>query len=234
MEPHDFWQEIHPPEDAVPPPWTNRFPAELPDGNILFLPIRTLGETGTGIASLILNQAGFEVEKVLADHLAARLAPLEPDLVVGLPTLGLSLARAVAERLGHARYVPLGTSRKFWYRDELSVPLVSITSPDSQKRLYLDPRLQPLLDGARIVLIDDAISTGTSIAAGLDLLALSGYEPRAIGTAMLQTERWKARLCAERGIAPERIFGVFRSPLLRSTPDGWVEHADPRGKGESG
>ncbi len=227
MEPHDFWQEIHPPEDTVPPPWSNRFPAVLPDGNILFLPIRTLGDTGTGIASLILNQAGFEVETALADHLAAQLARLEPDLIVGLPTLGLSLARAVAERLGHARYIPLGTSRKFWYREELSVPLSSITSPGSQKRLYLDPRLQPLLDGARIVLIDDAISTGTSIAAGLDLLAVAGHEPQAIGTAMLQTERWKERLCAGRGIAPERILGVFHSPLLRSTPDGWVEHTRP-------
>lgn len=225
MEPHDFWQEIHPPEDAPPPPWTDRFPAVLPDGNILFLPIRTLGDSGTGIASLILNQAGFEVEAVLADHLAARLAPLDLDLVVGLPTLGLSLARSVAERLGHARYVPLGTSRKFWYREELSVSLSSITSPDSRKRLYLDPRLQPLLEGARVVLIDDAISTGTSIAAGLDLLKTAGYEPQVIGTAMLQTERWKDRLCAGWGIAPERIHGVFHSPLLRSTPDGWVEHA---------
>ncbi|MDV7143471.1 phosphoribosyltransferase [Tropicimonas sp. TH_r6] len=222
MEPHDFWQEIHPAEDAVPPPWKDRFPAELPDGKILFLPIRPLGDGGKGIASLILNQAGFAVETALADHLAARLSPLDLDVVVGLPTLGLSLARDVAERLGHARYVPLGTSRKFWYRDELSVPLTSITSPGTSKRLYLDPRLLPLLDGARIALIDDAISTGTSIAAGLDLLDLIGHRPEAIGTAMLQTSRWQDTLCTARAVEPERIRGVFQTPLLRSTPDGWV------------
>ncbi|NDR58470.1 phosphoribosyltransferase [Aliiruegeria sabulilitoris] len=221
MEPHEFWQEIHPPEDAVPPPWPDRFPAELPDGRILFLPIRALGDTGTGIASLILNQAGFAVETALADHLAALLSPLDIEVVVGLPTLGLSLARAVAERLGHARYIPLGTSRKFWYRDELSVPLSSITSPDTVKRLYFDPRLLPLLDGARIALIDDVISTGTSISAGLDLLQLVGHQPEAIGTAMLQTSRWNETLCIDRGIDASRVHGVIQTPLLQATEDGW-------------
>ena len=47
-----------------------------------------------------------------AEDLAARLRPFSPEVVVGLPTLGLTLAAAVAERLGHARYVPCGTSRK--------------------------------------------------------------------------------------------------------------------------
>ncbi|RYH11301.1 phosphoribosyltransferase [Tropicimonas sp. IMCC6043] len=226
MEPHEFWQELHPPEDAVPPPWQDRFPAELPDGRILFLPIRVLGDTGTGIASLILNQAGFAVETALADHLAARLTPLDIDIVVGLPTLGLSLARAVAERLGHARYIPLGTSRKFWYRDELSVPLSSITSPGTVKQLYLDPRLIPLLEGARIALVDDVISTGTSISAGLDLLQLVGRGPEAIGTAMLQTSRWRDALCAGRGIEEERVHGVIRTPLLRATTEGWRRESD--------
>ena len=60
---------------------------------------------------------------------------------MGLPTLGLALASAVARALGHERYVPLGTSRKFWYRDELSAPLSSVTTPDQKKTLYLDPRM---------------------------------------------------------------------------------------------
>ncbi len=222
MEPHEFWQEIHPAEVAVPPPYVNRFPAELPDGRILFLPIRKLGNTGNGIASLILNQAGFAVEAALADFLAAALDPLDLDVVVGMPTLGLSLARAVAERLGHARYIPLGTSRKFWYDDGLSVPLTSITSPESSKRLFVDPRMLPLLEGAKVCLIDDAISTGTSITAGLDLLQLAGCTPVAIGAAMLQTDRWIKPLKEDHGIAPETVHGVLRSPLLRATADGWV------------
>ena len=69
----------------------------------------------------------------------------------------------VAAQLGHARYVPLGTSRKFWYREELSVPLSSITTPEQPKRLYVDPRMLPLLEGRRVALIDDVVSSGASM-----------------------------------------------------------------------
>lgn len=221
MQAHEFWQNVVAASDAVEPPYLERFPARLPDGRVLFLPIRTLAGTDFGIASLILNQASFTVEATLADMLADRLKSAAPDIVVGLPTLGLSLARAVAERLGHRRYVPLGTSRKFWYDDELSVPMRSITSPDSQKRLYFDPRMLPLLDGARTALIDDVISSGTSISAGLDLLRVAGHSPVAIGAAMLQTERWIEVVEARHPGMAALIQGVIETPLLHQKDDGW-------------
>ena len=227
MQPHDFWQEIAPPAAAAPPPWTDRFPAPLPDGRVLFLPIRPLAGTANGIASLILNQASFAVEAALADALAELLRPLEPEIVAGLPTLGLPLARAVAERLGHARYAPFGTSRKFWYDEALSTPLSSITSPGGSKRLYVDPRMLPLLRGRRVALVDDVISSGASIAAGLRLLQGVGVEPVAIGCAMLQTERWRAPLAAEFPGATARIHGVLRTPLLAREGEGWVPAASP-------
>lgn len=182
------------------------------------LPIRPLAGTENAIASLILNQSSFAVEGALADVLAERVATSGPDIVVGLPTLGLSLARLVAERLGHTRYVALGTSRKFWYDDALSVPLSSITSPGQEKRLYLDPRMVPLLQGARICLIDDVISSGASMRGGLEVLALAGMEPVVIGAAMLQTRRWQEALGDKAG----RVVGALKTPLLQRTPDGWV------------
>lgn len=101
-------------------------------------------------------------------------------MVVGLPTLGLTLAAAVARHLGHKRYVPLGTSRKFWYLEELSVPMSSITTKQ-EKRLYIDPRMMPLIENRRVALVDDVISSGTSIVAGLSLLAASKIEPVVVG-----------------------------------------------------
>jgi adenine/guanine phosphoribosyltransferase-like PRPP-binding protein len=218
MQPHAFWQRF----DAEPAeaPYTDRFPARLPDGRILHLPIRPLGDGGEAIASLIINQASFAVEAALAEALARALGAHRIDVVVGLPTLGLTLARAVAARLGHERFVPCSTSRKFWYNEALSAPMASVTSPGQVKRLYLDPRMLPLLRGRRVVLIDDVISTGRSITAGRAVLAASGVEPVALGAAMAQTERWRAPV-AEAGFG-DRVHAVFASPLLRRAGAGWL------------
>lgn len=220
MQPHAFWQEIHP-AGTFPeaPPFAGGFPARLPDGRQLRLPIRSLAD-GTGLASLIVNQASFPVLDALAGALAARLAPLAPEVVVGLPTLGLTLAAGVARALGLTRYVPLGTSRKFWYDEALSVPLSSITTA-AARRLYLDPRMLPLLQGRRVVLVDDVISTGSSILAGVALLAAVGVQPVALGAAMLQTRRWQARLAEQDAALPGRVVGVFDTPLLRAGAEGW-------------
>jgi len=220
MQRHEFWQAFLPAGTAPAAPFTDRFPATLPDGRILMLPIRPLGDTGTAIASLILNQSAFEVESALADLLAERLRPAAPEVVVGLPTLGLSLARLVAQRLGHSRFVALGTSRKFWYDPALSLPMQSITSPGIDKRLFVDPHMVPLMTGRRVVLIDDVISSATSISAALDLLALAGVEPTLVGTAMLQTDRWAAVL--EKRNAPPVVETAITSPLLCAVPGGWA------------
>ncbi|WP_045392633.1 phosphoribosyltransferase [Falsirhodobacter sp. alg1] len=220
MNHHEFWQAFIPADTAPAGPWRDAYPASLPDGQALLLPIRPLVGTRNAIASLILNQASLAVEAHLADVLAGRLEGYAPDVIVGLPTLGLSLARAVAERLGHPRYIPMGTSRKFWYDEALSVPLSSITTADSTRRLYLDPRLLPLLQGRRVALIDDAISTGSSLLAGLRVLELAGAKPVVLGAAMLQTARWHAPL------SDHPVEGIFHSPLLEGETGAWNIAAD--------
>src|SRR5580658_1661843 len=204
MSPESFWQEILPADART----QGGYPARLEDGRILLLPIRHLPDGKHALASLIINQASFTVVDVLATSLANKLAAYTADIVVGLPTLGLTLASAVARTLGHSRYVPLGNSAKFWYRPELSVPLTSVTTPDQQKRLFIDPRMLPLLQGRRIALIDDVISSGDSMLAGIALLEKCGVKPVALGTAMLQSERWEERL------AGWDIVSVLRSPVL--------------------
>ncbi|UHS57566.1 phosphoribosyltransferase [Agrobacterium vaccinii] len=221
MRPHEFWQEIHAPGSFdVTGPHTGFFPVMLDDGRQLRLPIRPLADGEHALASLIINQASFSVVEALADALAQKLEAFDIDVVVGLPTLGLTLASEVARRLGHSRYVPLGTSRKFWYLDELSVPMSSITTAQ-QKRLYIDPRMLPLLEGRRVALVDDVISSGTSIIAGLSLLAASNIEPVVIGAAMLQSDRWREKLADFGAHWPGRVQGVFTTPMLKKAGDGW-------------
>jgi adenine/guanine phosphoribosyltransferase-like PRPP-binding protein len=226
MQPHDFWQEIHPPGTFERLPADGHcgfFPAEFEDGRQLCLPIRELADGEHALASLIINQAGFDVEEALCASLADKVRPFEPEVVVGLPTLGLTLASGTARKLGHSRYVPLGTSRKFWYREELSVPMSSITSPEQVKRLYLDPRMLPLIENRRVLLVDDVISSGRSIVAALKLLDACGIQPVVIGAAMLQTNAWQEPVSAAHSHSLDRIVGVLRTPRLKRTAaGGWA------------
>ncbi|TCM60702.1 phosphoribosyltransferase [Rhizobium sp. BK068] len=225
---HEFWQEVHNPGTfRSDGDFSSSYVAELDDGRQLRLPVRVLADGQHALASLIVNQASFEVLDLLAQSLAEKLKSFEVEVVAGLPTLGLTLAAAVAQKLGHSRYVPLGTSRKFWYRDDLSMALSSITTPSQQKRLYIDPRMLPLLEGQRVALIDDVISSGTSIISGLQLFAGCGIEPVAIGAAMLQSRRWCGALDAAGSQWRERIVGVFSTPMLEMTETGtWRRPAD--------
>lgn len=225
MQPHDFWQEIHPPATFERQPKEGHrvfYPAEFEDGRQLRLPIRELADGEHALASLIVNQASFDVEDALCTALAEKVRAFDPEVVVGLPTLGLTLASGTAKKLGLSRYVPLGTSRKFWYRDELSVSMTSITSPEQVKRLYLDPRVLPLIENRRVLLVDDVISSGRSIAAALELLAACGIRPVAIGAAMLQTDAWREKLAAIAPEWPDRVVGVLKTPRLRRmSAGGW-------------
>ena len=61
-----YWQEALPADRAPSsePPWRYGYPARLPDGRVLVLPIRALASEPThAVASLILNQAALDVAK---------------------------------------------------------------------------------------------------------------------------------------------------------------------------
>lgn len=225
----DFWQRIAEANEIEPhPPYRYGYPARLPDGRYLVLPIRRLpGDARRAVASLIANQASFHVVRVLAQHMSALAREAAPTVVIGLPTLGLAFAPLVAQALGFARFVPLGYSRKFWYDEALSAPVSSLTTPVAGKRIYLDPNQVPLVRGARAVVIDDAISSGATQAAVLPLLRTLDCDVAAIVVAMKQGDAWRERLAAIGAEWPSRVRGVFDSPLLALREDGWLPQTAP-------
>ena len=230
IDPQTFWQTIVSAStyDTHPASGHRHFyPACLPDNRQLALPIRPLKEGKEALASLIINQASFAVLDVFATELARRCRVHTPDVVVGVPTLGLALAQETARQLGHTRYVPLSTSRKFWYDDELSVELNSITSPGQIKRLYIDPRMLPLLINKSILLIDDVLSTGASIVSACKLLEKCQLKPSLIGCAMLQTTRWRKQIDAFDQKIAKHVLGVIATPRLIPHGDkAWVAEGD--------
>lgn len=217
-----YWQELLAPDAVAPDATAYRYgyPARLPDGRYLMLPIRRRpDDPQKAVASLIPNQASFQVVDALVGFMTKLAAPLKPDIIAGMPTLGLALAPPVAQRLGHSLFAPLGYSRKFWYDNELSQPVSSITSPDESKIVYLDPNLVPRLRGKRVVLVDDTISSGTTAMAVLRLLERAGADAVGLVFAMSQGNAWKSALDPA---WRDKVHFVFQSPHLDLTPEGWV------------
>ncbi|WP_205736850.1 phosphoribosyltransferase [Acidovorax cavernicola] len=223
-----YWQRIVDASELtqpIAPPYQYSYPARLRDGRYLVLPLRGMpSQPGRCVASLIANQASLDVVQTLAQAMAVEARGFAVDAVVGLPTLGLAFAPGVAQALGHARYVPLGYSRKYWYQDELSEPVSSITTPGKGKLLYVDPNQLPLLAGKRVLVVDDAVSSGTTMVSGLRLLERCGAEVVAIAVAMRQGTQWRDKLRNAAG-EPIPVVGAFDSPRMVRTPEGWVPEA---------
>jgi len=213
-----YWQSFDPGSASREAPWRYAYPARLPDGRVLRLPIRRVpGDGLRAVASLIANQASLEVVDGLAAFMAELARPLGADVVIGLPTLGQVFVPGIAARLRQARAVPLGYSRKFWYDDALSVELRSITTPDGGKRAFLDPNQLPLVQGRRVAVVDDAASTGSTLAGVLPFLESLGARVAGVVVAMLQGDRWRDTLGARAFL----VQGVFSCPRLVLRDDGW-------------
>jgi len=220
-----YWQEVLPadtPGLATAPPYVRNYAATLADGRRLILPLRaTPGDPDACVASLIANQASFAAIEALAQCMAGASRHLEVDAVVGLPTLGLAFAPRVAQLLGFDRFIPFGYSRKYWYEDALSVPVKSLTTPGVGKFLYCDPNLSVLLRERRVLVVDDAVSTGQTMHSALTLLELCGAKVTAIAVAMRQGSIWRERVRRPDG-SPIEVLAAFDSPRMRKVPGGWA------------
>ena len=115
-----------------------------------------------------LSIAGFvifgdqELTVACARDLLAR-AP-EYDYIITAEAKGIPLAHEMARQAGDKKYILARKGPKLYMRDILEVSVHSITTAKEQK-LYLDGADAELMKGKRILLVDDVISTGESLAA---------------------------------------------------------------------
>lgn len=220
-----YWQALLPADtDIGTPPYRYDYPARLPDGQVLKLPLRrSPSDPQRAVASFIANQAAFDVIDAVSSHMTPLVLAEQPEVIIGLPTLGMVFAPLVAQQAGFNNYIPFGYSRKYWYDERLAVPVRSITTPGAGKLLYLDPHLKPRLAGRRVVVIDDAISSGQTAAAAITLAGMVGAVVAAIVVAMVQGDHWRAHLAQAAPHWHGEVRGAFYAPRLVRAEGGWVE-----------
>ncbi len=106
-----------------------------------------------------------------AHEIAERHPALENVVLVGIPTRGVPLARAVAHQLvclGHA-VPPVATLDPSAHRDDRPRP----TAPSPA--LYdVEGGSAPRIDGAVVIVVDDVLFTGRTLRAALDALVDCG------------------------------------------------------------
>lgn len=156
------------------------------------LPMLQLDEQ-RAIALLMDIEMGLAFGDRVGKALAAGFAALKPDVVVGSATLGIPVAMDVSRHLGLDKYVILQKSPKFHLADALEEPVRSVTT-DVPQRLLLDRRQIPLLQGRRVVVVDDVIATGASMAAAMRLVRRAGAQIVGLGTILTEGTAWREAL----------------------------------------
>jgi len=102
-----------------------------------------------------------ELVQACAKELASQLRPVEFDVLVTAEAKSIPLAHALSSALGKP-YVVLRKTYKPYMGDALQVETLSITTGSPQV-LVLDEKDRQILAGRRVVLLDDVISTGSTL-----------------------------------------------------------------------
>lgn len=159
------------------------------------LPLVPVSDT-LAISLLIDVDRGVRFLDHVGKSLASRLADRKPDIVVGTATLGIPVAIEVSRHLGLDRYVILQKSPKVHLKDALVEQVQSIASVGVQ-RLLLDRKAIPLLAGRRVVVVDDVVATGSSLAASISLVRHTGAEIIGVGVILTEGHSWRSVLAAD-------------------------------------
>ncbi len=121
-----------------------------------------LFEVAPGVRIAVLNILGdVELTEAAASALAERLQAVDFDVLVTAEAKSIPLIYALAVRM-QKPYVVLRKAYKPYMGDTIQAETLSITTGQPQT-LYLDEKDRPLLEGKRVVLVDDVISTGSTL-----------------------------------------------------------------------
>ena len=152
------------------------------------------GDHGDTWLALDLLLADPRRLRAAAERLAARLRPFAPAVVCGPLTGGAFVGLLVAEVLG-AAFVP--AARGAARATAAAVPI----------RYDLPAPLRPLLTGARVAIVDDAVNAGSATLASRAAIEAAGGDVVAVG-AIFARDPGAAELLAARGLPLVALHGL--------------------------
>lgn len=132
-----------------------------------------LFEVAPGVRIAIFNMLGdTEIVHAAAKALADRLRHSDGQVIVTAEAKSIPLAHELSARL-NLPYVVLRKSYKSYMGEAISATTVSITTGQEQT-LYLDEKDHPLINGHKVIIIDDVISTGSTLKGMVDVVSDAG------------------------------------------------------------
>ena|ERR1035437_3061849 len=149
-----------------------------------------LFEIKPGLRIAILNILGdTELVQACAKALKEKLASLEYEILVTAESKSIPLAHALSVETGKP-YVILRKSYKPYMGKALQAETLSITTGEPQT-LYLDEKDRRLIEGRKVIIVDDVISTGSTLQGMTLLLQKAGAQ--IVGESAILTEGERAK-----------------------------------------
>lgn len=121
-----------------------------------------LFEVAPGVRIAIFNMLGDTyVVKAAAAALAENLRGTPADVLVTAEAKSIPLIYEMSALMG-LPYVVLRKNYKTYMGEALSAQTVSITTGRTQT-LFMDEKDQALIDGRQVIIVDDVVSTGSTL-----------------------------------------------------------------------
>ena len=176
------------------------------------LPIVSLNDE-LALALLITVDMGIGFMSQAGRELADIIRPYDVEVVATVATMGIPLVVEVTRALGLDQYVMLHKTPKIHLADAISETVRSITTSGEQ-RLFFDRARIADVEGKRVALVDDVISTGASTGSALRLLRGVEADIVVIGTLVTEASKWRDAL----GDDALKVRALGSIPVFR--PDG--------------
>ena len=152
----------------------------------------TLFEVKPGLRIAVLNILGdTELVQACAEALAEKISQIDYDMLVTAEAKSIPLAHALAVETNNP-YIVLRKAYKPYMGAALSTETHSITTGQPQS-LYLDEKDRRWISNKRVILVDDVISTGSTLKGMRTLMEQAGAQVLAEAAILTEGEQsdWK-------------------------------------------